>query len=144
LLCDLADDVGLTDELSVAIAPAKQRRRGHDRREVLVDRAVAVADGATSISDLRALGDQPASPPWASSWPSSVWAILMRHGVEPSQRRSGPIWAEFLAAPPHRSLSQRAPCALDTAPALIGDIDLGRLRRTGHLGGLIHGYRMVA
>ena len=30
--------------------------------------------------------------------PSSVWAILKRHGIEPSPRRSGPSWAEFLAA----------------------------------------------
>jgi putative transposase len=29
---------------------------------------------------------------------SSVWAILKRHGVDPSPRRSGPTWAEFLAA----------------------------------------------
>ena len=29
---------------------------------------------------------------------SSVWAILRRHGVEPSPRGSGPTWAEFLAA----------------------------------------------
>lgn len=29
---------------------------------------------------------------------SSVWAILKRHGVEPSPRRSGPSWAELLAA----------------------------------------------
>jgi hypothetical protein len=30
--------------------------------------------------------------------PSSVWAILKRHGIEPSPRRSGPTWAEFLTA----------------------------------------------
>jgi putative transposase len=30
--------------------------------------------------------------------PSSVWAILERHGVEPTPRRSGPTWAEFLRA----------------------------------------------
>jgi putative transposase len=30
--------------------------------------------------------------------PSSVWAILKRHGIEPSPRRSGPSWAEFLSA----------------------------------------------
>ena len=30
--------------------------------------------------------------------PSSVWAILRRHGIEPSPRRSGPTWAEFPAA----------------------------------------------
>jgi len=29
---------------------------------------------------------------------SSVWVILKRHGVEPSLRRSGPTWAEFLSA----------------------------------------------
>jgi hypothetical protein len=29
---------------------------------------------------------------------SSVWAILKRHGIEPSPRRSGPTWAGFLSA----------------------------------------------
>jgi len=29
---------------------------------------------------------------------SSVWAILKLHGVDPSSRRSGPTWAEFLSA----------------------------------------------
>jgi hypothetical protein len=59
LLCDLADGLGLTDGLSAAMAPTKRRRRGHDRGEVLVDLAVAIADGATSISDLRVLANQP-------------------------------------------------------------------------------------
>ena len=45
---------------------------------------------------------------------------------------------------PHRTLSQRAPSALDTPPALIGYVDPARLRRTDRLGGLIHEYRMVA
>jgi putative transposase len=30
--------------------------------------------------------------------PSSVWAILRRHGVDPSSTRSGPNWTEFLRA----------------------------------------------
>ncbi len=60
LLCDLADDLGLTTALSQAMAPTKKRRRGHDRGEVLVDLAVALTDGATSISDLKTLSDQPA------------------------------------------------------------------------------------
>jgi putative transposase len=30
--------------------------------------------------------------------PSSVWAILHRHGTEPAPRRSGPTWTEFLRA----------------------------------------------
>ncbi len=45
---------------------------------------------------------------------------------------------------PHRSLRQRAPSALDTAPVLTGDVDIARLRRTDRLGGLIHEYRMIA
>src|ERR1700691_4910 len=59
LLCDLADAVGLADALSAAMAPTKARRRGHDRGQVLLDMAVAIADGATTFSDLRVLGDQP-------------------------------------------------------------------------------------
>jgi hypothetical protein len=58
LLCELADDLGLTEQLSVAMAATKTRRRGHDRGDVLVDLAVALADGATTISDLRVLADQ--------------------------------------------------------------------------------------
>ena len=30
--------------------------------------------------------------------PSTVWAILRRHGVDPAPRRSGPSWSEFLSA----------------------------------------------
>lgn len=51
LLSDLADDVGLTAGLSVAMAPTKKRRRGHDRGRVLADLAVMIADGGTRISD---------------------------------------------------------------------------------------------
>jgi hypothetical protein len=59
LLSDLADEVGLTGGLSAAMAPTKQRRRGHDRGQVLTDLAVMIADGGTAISDLAVLRDQP-------------------------------------------------------------------------------------
>jgi len=58
LLADLADGLGLTDAMSAAMAPTKQRNRGHDRGEVLVDLAVMVADGGEAISDLAVLRDQ--------------------------------------------------------------------------------------
>ncbi|MDA8356850.1 MAG: integrase core domain-containing protein [Actinomycetota bacterium] len=45
---------------------------------------------------------------------------------------------------PHRSLSQRPPADCDAAPPTISDVDAARLRRTDHLGGLIHEYQMVA
>lgn len=60
LLADLADATGLSEALSQAMAPTKQRRRGHDRGEVLVDLAVMIADGGEAISDLATLRDQPA------------------------------------------------------------------------------------
>jgi Transposase DDE domain group 1 len=59
LLADLADAVGLPAAMSRAMAPTKQRRRGHDRGEVLVDVAVMIADGGDTISDVAVLRDQP-------------------------------------------------------------------------------------
>jgi putative transposase len=58
------------------------------------------------------------------------------------------VLAEYLehynAHRPHRSLSQRPPTGSDATPPTIGDVDTARLRRADRLGGLIHGYRMVA
>jgi len=74
-LCELADELSLSEQLSAAMAPTKQRRRGHDRGEVLVDLAVALADGATAISDLRVLCDQPALFGEVASVPTA-WRTL--------------------------------------------------------------------
>ena len=41
------------------MAPTKQRRRGHDRGEVVADLAVMIADGGDAISDLAVLRNQP-------------------------------------------------------------------------------------
>jgi Transposase DDE domain group 1 len=59
LLSDLADVSGLSEGLSVAMAPTKRRCRGHDRGQVLVDLAVMIADGGDTISDLAVLRNQP-------------------------------------------------------------------------------------
>ena len=75
LLADLADAVGLTGALSAAMAPTKQRRRGHDRGEVLTDLLVAIADGAETISDLATLRDQPDLFGPVASHPT-VWRTL--------------------------------------------------------------------
>jgi len=75
LLCDLADRLGLSEGLSEALAPMKRRRRGHDRGRVAVDLAVALADGASAISDLRALADQPALFGEVASVPTA-WRTL--------------------------------------------------------------------
>lgn len=75
LLADLADRLGLTSALSVAMAPTKQRRRGHDRGEVLVDVAVMLADGGETISDVAVLRDQPDLFGEVASHPT-VWRTL--------------------------------------------------------------------
>lgn len=59
LLADLADACGLSTGLSVAMAPTKQRRRGHDRGRVLLDVALSIADGGEAISDLATLRNEP-------------------------------------------------------------------------------------
>ena len=59
LLADLADATTLTGELGVELA-VSGRRRVHDPGRVLVDMAVAVADGARTISDVAVLEHQPA------------------------------------------------------------------------------------
>jgi len=75
LLADLADELGLTSGLSVAMAPTKQRRRGHDRGGVLADVAVMLADGGDTISDVAVLRDQPDLFGEVASHPT-VWRTL--------------------------------------------------------------------
>jgi hypothetical protein len=75
LLTDLADQTGLTSGLSVAMAPTKQRRRGRDRGAPLVDVAVTLGEGGTTISDVAVLRDQPDLFGAVASHPT-VWRTL--------------------------------------------------------------------
>jgi hypothetical protein len=56
LLRALADNIGLTAELSGALASG--RLLVHDRGRVLADLACAIADGGEVIADFRVMGDQ--------------------------------------------------------------------------------------
>jgi predicted lysophospholipase L1 biosynthesis ABC-type transport system permease subunit len=58
LLCEVADRVGLTRELSTALAGVRERRGRHDPGQVVRDLAVMLADGGDCLSDLRAVRDQ--------------------------------------------------------------------------------------
>jgi hypothetical protein len=60
LLADLADVTTLTGELSAVLEGARGERPRHDPGRVLVDLAVAIADGAEAISDIAVLADQSA------------------------------------------------------------------------------------
>jgi len=58
LLIELADRIGLTAALSVAMAPTRERRSAHDPGVVLRDLAVSIADGGDCVSDLGVLAGQ--------------------------------------------------------------------------------------
>ncbi len=60
LLVELADRLGLTKELSAAMAPTRERRSAHDPGVVLRDLAVAIADGGDHVTDLGVLRGQEA------------------------------------------------------------------------------------
>lgn len=60
LLVELADRLGLTEALSAAMAPTRERRSAHDPGVVLRDLAVAIADGGDHVTDLGVLRGQPA------------------------------------------------------------------------------------
>jgi len=59
-VADLAGTTTLTTELSAALDGVRGSRPRHDPGRVLVDLAVAIADGAEAISDIAVLADQPA------------------------------------------------------------------------------------
>ena len=60
LLALMAQRLGLTDGLSGALASTRERCSAHDPGRVLCDLAVMAADGGRCVSDLQALGGQPA------------------------------------------------------------------------------------
>jgi len=57
------------------MAPTRHRRSAHDPGRVLVDLAVSVADGGTSLSDLKVLRNQPEVFGAVASDPT-VWRVL--------------------------------------------------------------------
>jgi DDE family transposase len=77
LLADVADRTTLTGQLAEALAGLRRPRARHDPGRVLVDMAVAVADGATTISDVAALADQAALFGSVAS-DSTCWRLLER------------------------------------------------------------------
>ena len=78
LLAELADRIGLTAALGEATDGLRERRAGHDPGRVLVDVAVAIADGAVTISDVQALADQQGlhGPTGSVASTSTIWRIL--------------------------------------------------------------------
>jgi len=78
LLSELADRIGLTALLGEATDGLRERRGGHDPGRVLVDVAVAIADGAVTITDVQALADQEGlhGPAGSVASTSTIWRVL--------------------------------------------------------------------
>ena len=99
LLADIAERLGLESALSVAMAPTKQRRRGHDRGGVLVDVAVMIADGGLRFSDLAVLADQPdlfgevASVPTAWRTLQAMDAVVLQRVAAARAAARATAWA---------------------------------------------------
>ena len=92
LLGELADRIGLTAALSEATDGLRQRRAGHDPGRVLVDVAVAIADGATTISDVQALADQHGlhGPAGSGASTPTIWRVLAASTPRCSARSAWP------------------------------------------------------
>src|ERR1039458_2803824 len=82
LLAEVADRVGLTRELSRALAGVRERRGRHDRGRVIRDLVVMLAEGGDCLSDLRAVRDQePLFGSGASD--ATAFRLLDRIAAEP-------------------------------------------------------------
>jgi len=104
LRAELADRIGLTAALSEATGGLRERRAGHDPGRVLVDVAVAVVDGAVSISDVQVLADQQGlhGPAGSVASTPTIWRVLAGVANAPgmlvavrlarAQRGTGPGW----------------------------------------------------
>ena len=77
LLADVADRTCLTSELSVELGSLRRSWSRHDPARVLIDLAVAVADGATRICEIGVLADQAAVFGQVAS-DSTCWRLLDR------------------------------------------------------------------
>ncbi len=127
LLADVADRTTLTAQLGGALDVLRKPRARHDPGRVLVDLAVAVADGATTISDIAVLADQRALFGAVAS-DSTCWRLLdglddARLGAVASARAATRevVWAQRAEVTGEAFPAARA--AGRELPGLVIDLD---------------------
>jgi Transposase DDE domain group 1 len=127
LLADVADKTTLTGQLAEALGGLRKPRARHDPGRVLVDMAVAVADGATTISDVAVLADQ-AVLFGAVASDSTCWRLLdhlddARLGVVAPARAAARevVWAQRAELSGQPFPTARA--AGRALPGLVIDLD---------------------
>jgi Transposase DDE domain group 1 len=116
LLSNLCDRLGLTEALSEALAPTRQRRSAHDDGEILRNLIVTLAQGGEHVSDQAALRDQPDLFGDVASDATAFRAI----------ERVGPVELEGIKAA--RKVARERAFALGAAPERsILDVDAALL-----------------
>jgi hypothetical protein len=113
MLADLADATDLSTALGEALAPLRQRDRGHDPGRVALDLAVMLADGGEAIADLAVLRNQSdLFGPVASD--ATAWRVLngiddaVLAGIRTARARAREVaWAQASEAGTARVLDGR-------------------------------------
>ena len=137
-MAEMAGATGLTDALSMAMAPICQRRRSHDPGRVLVDLAVMLADGGDRLSDVATLRNRPDLFGHVTSTPTA-WRVIKGTTsacgtVAKRGRGRRPVdglssWPEGTGAiaPPGSSscswFTTRSPSPRPGAPRRVGQLD---------------------
>ena len=137
LLAELADRIGLTALLSQATDGLRERRAGHDPGRVLVDVAVAIADGAVTISDIQALADHKGldGPAGTVASMPTIWRVLAGiDGGMPARIRLARAEARDRAWTAHGELTGSELPGSRAAGKVIGEvvIDLDATLVTAH------------
>ena len=127
MLADVADRACLTSELSAELGSSRRPRSRHDPARVLIDLAVAVADGATRICEIAVLADQSAVFGRVAS-DSTCWRLLDRLDdrvlarVAAARARARElVWAQH--AETHGRAFPTASAAGRAVDALVIDLD---------------------
>src|SRR4051812_10135892 len=85
-----AERLGLTDALGWALSGMRERRCTHDPGRVFCDLAVMLADGGRCVSDLVALGSQPALFGDVASVSTARRGLLLVRAARLEAPRAGP------------------------------------------------------
>src|SRR5664279_3992621 len=132
-------------ELADQMSTVKFLLRDRDTKFTADFDAVFVADGVRTIKS-------PVRAPRANAVCERVVGTIRRECLDRmlilGRRHLEAVLSEYVEHynrhRPHRSLSQHAQSTADAAPALIGELDPTKLRRTDRLGGLIHEYQLAS
>jgi hypothetical protein len=146
LLAEVADRFGLTAAYREAMYGVRRRGGGHEPGGVLVDVAVAIADGAETITDLRVLADQPLLHGSVAST-ATAWRVLdsvdagrlvaLRSARARARERAWVVRGELTGAPvpPARAAGRNLDCLVVDVDATLVEVHSDKQGAAGHYKG---------